>query len=935
MDKYINGVLDGTLVVNEETKLMVERFLKMKEKYDYRVKPADDIVQLIETTLTHRQGETLAGEPLEGKPLLLEPFQKFIIHNIMSLYHKGTNERVIKEALIFMPRKNGKALSLDTEIPTPSGWKKMADIHVGDLVFGQDGKPAKVLAESEIFTDKEAFEVTFEDGEVIVATDDHIWTVITKDSRRFNRTKKYISTNGYFETTTKEMSKHFVYHRKDKTGKEYKYRVPMNEPVEYDEKDLSIDPYMLGVWLGDGSSRDTRITCGEQDLSEMISLINLAGYKTKARSHKNRATSIAVGITPRGQSNKFLDALRKENVLENKHIPIKYLQGSYYQRLSLLQGLMDTDGTISKSGQCSFAQSNRSIIDQVCELLSSLGIKNSVRERQVKCKGERFQSWEIQFFASIDTPVFRLKRKLKRQKKCLADRMKNKSIVNIKSIGNAPSKCIYVDNENHLFLAGKKFTATHNTTFAAGLAWSLSLYYRKSGSKCYIVANALQQSMESFAFIRDNIKHMNTPFQLRDNNIEHSLTRKFDQGSIYIRALAASADKQDSLNANIIIADELHAYTKPKQYNVMKEATKAYTNKLVIGISTAGDNPNGFLAKRIEYAEKVLSGTIEDDQLFIFIARAEKDADFTEERQHQIANPNYGVTIRPADIRSDAMQAMNDPQQRKDFLAKSMNIFTGATRTYFDLDEFIKSNRTAEEKLGIKVKLKDYTSFGRVDIAKRTELVLKQLVKLPIRWYGGADLSKLHDLTAAAIYGEYNDVGIVISHAWFPITAAQTKADEDGIPLFGWQEDGWLTMSNDAIVNYAEVVKWFSNMRARGFKIKQVSFDKKFGKEFHVLMNRAGFKMIDAPQYFWWKNIGFRRIEAKTKTEDFYYLGSEAFEYCVSNVHGVEKTDDMIQYEKVRPTQRIDVFDASVFACTSFVDDLEVKAKAKSFIERL
>ena len=582
---YIQGVMDGSIIVNEDTRLVVERFLKMKEVYEYREKPYLDIIQLIEATLTHRQGETLSGEPLEGKPLILEPFQRFIVQNIMSLYHPGTNERVIKEALIFMPRKNGK------------------------------------------------------------------------------------------------------------------------------------------------------------------------------------------------------------------------------------------------------------------------------------------------------------------------------------------------------------------TSFAAALAWALSLYYRRSGSKCYIVGNALQQSMESFTFLKQNIEAMGTDFQIRDNNIEHSLQRQFGEGSIYIRALAASADKQDSLNANLIIADELHAYKSPKQYNVMKEATKAYTNKLVMGISTAGDNPQGFLAKRIEYAEKVLAETVDDDQLFIFLARADKDGDFTDPHQHKIANPNYGVTIRPSDIESDATQALNDPQQRKDFLAKSLNIFTGATGAYFDLDEFIQSNDEAEDKLGVTKYLEKhktrYTELGYIDTLKKRDVVLEYISKLPIRWYGGADLSKLHDLTATALYGEYKDIGISITHSWFPRTAAQTKAEDDGIPLFGWEDDGWLTMCNDAVVNYSDVVRWFVEMRQRGFRIRQVSFDKKFGKEFFLEMERAGFRMQDAPQYFWWKNIGFRRVEAKMKTQEFYYLGSEAFEYCVSNVHGVEKTDDMIQYEKVRPTQRIDIFDATVFATTSFVDDLEVKAKAKSFIEGL
>lgn len=570
VNKYIEDVLDGTLIVNDDTKLVVQRFLDLKEKYEYRKKPADDIINLIETTITHQQGEMLDGTPLEGTPFLLLPFQKFIVYSIMSFYKHGTKERVVKECLIFIPRKNGK------------------------------------------------------------------------------------------------------------------------------------------------------------------------------------------------------------------------------------------------------------------------------------------------------------------------------------------------------------------TSLVAGLSWAFSLYYRASGSKCYVVSNALKQSMESFTFLRKNIIKMGEEdnFIIRDNNQEHVIKKDFQKGSIYIQALAASVDKQDSLNANIIIADELHAYKSAKQYNIMKDSTKAYTNKLVIGISTAGDNPNGYLAKRIEYCEKVLNKQIEDDQLFIFIARGDKDANISDPINLQKANPSYGVTIRPHDIQNDALQAVNDPQQRKEFLAKSLNIFTGAVGTYFEVDKFTESDSAAEKKLGIK---KEWT----------LEQKIKHLSKLPCVWYGGADLSKVFDLTAACIYTEYKGVSIILPHAWFPVTEAQRKAEEDGIPLFGWQDDGWLTMCNTEIVNYSDVVKWFENLRSSGFNIKQVSFDKKFGKEFFLLMKRARFKMIDAPQYFWWKNIGFRRIESQVKTKDCYYLSSEAYEYCVANVTGVEKTDDMIQYHKVRDNQRIDIFDASVFACSAFVDDLEVKAKTKDFLERL
>ena len=147
------------------------------------------------------------------------------------------------------------------------------------------------------------------------------------------------------------------------------------------------------------------------------------------------------------------------------------------------------------------------------------------------------------------------------------------------------------------------------TTFASSLAWALSIYFRKSGSKCYIVANAMQQARESFDFIKFNIEKLNADksFIIKDSNVERSIERNFDDGFMRIQALASSTDRQDSLNCNLAIADELHAYKNPKQYNIIKEAMKAYTNRLMIGITTAGDNMNSFCYNRLKYCQKVLN----------------------------------------------------------------------------------------------------------------------------------------------------------------------------------------------------------------------------------------------------------------------------------------------------------------------------------------
>lgn len=458
--------------------------------------------------------------------------------------------------------------------------------------------------------------------------------------------------------------------------------------------------------------------------------------------------------------------------------------------------------------------------------------------------------------------------------------------------------------ETFIFLPRKN----SKTFFASAVAWALSLLERKYFSVIYVIATKLDRALESFYNILENLEAMGEKqnFRILDNNSEHSINRSFydaegkKTGAIKIQALAADSKKADGLNGNIFILDEIHAYKSPNDYFVYKQAMKAYVNKLLIGITTAGSNMNSFCYQRLQYCQKVLDKEVEDEQYFIFICKADNEEDYTNPIEHEKANPNYNVTIRAQDIMAEAMQAQNDVSARGEFLNKSLNIYTNTMSAYFNMAE---------------VQLSDDTAL--VELAEKIEMpvTLENLAKLPgVQWFGGADLSKMFDLTGAAIYGRYEDIDITITHGFIPITQARAKAEEDNIPFFWWVDNHWLTTSNDELVDYEDVVKWFKSMRDIGFKLKAVAFDKYNSRDFVRSMEKQKFKMAEAGQQYWKKSEAFREIERSIKSKKFTFLSNKAFEYCISNVKANEDAEERVRFEKVGSNFRIDLFDATVVA---------------------
>ncbi|WP_138757139.1 replicative DNA helicase [Modestobacter altitudinis] len=427
----------------------------------------------------------------------------------------------------------GKALALDTPVATPSGWTTMGEVVVGDQVIGADGRPTTVVAATEVMTGRPCYEVHFSDGSVIVADAQHQWLTDTRASRRAAQEARVRGGAPRVTAavhTTKELARTV---RCETADARLNHSVTNAAPLDLPDATLPLPPYALGVWLGDGTSATAYFTSADPEIAAYIEAEGLVvehtsaelryvlrlparesvtarpcpmcgelfvpqtsqvqtcgrtcGAKLRAAGGIGRSATcpdcggpsagLAQCATCRADHGTVTGLLRSLGVLGDKHIPTSYLRASVVQRRALLAGLLDTDGTVAPNGVVQFAVTNQRLAEDVRELIAGLGHRVRMSRKRVPGRSEASSTCFTLTF-STDDEVFRLERKKLLHKERGARTFTARGVrfvTQVRPIASVPVRCIQVEAADHLFLAGRSFIPTHNSTLGLDIARSASV----------------------------------------------------------------------------------------------------------------------------------------------------------------------------------------------------------------------------------------------------------------------------------------------------------------------------------------------------------------------------------------------------------------------------------------------------------------------------
>lgn len=541
---------------------------------------------------------------------------------------------MLGEELILHSAHEFKDLDCDTLVLTPSGWSAMGDLSSGDTVFAPDGQPTKVLTAHPILRDSDCYRVTFADGQSIVAGGGHLWEVTEVSRNGLNPVRRVV--------TTEQLRRGgLVYHSdcpsRPNGRNTYRWRVDLPKPLQAPDADLPIDPYLLGMWLGDGDSAGGRLTVGGADLDHVLTQLDASGEGWSVGVDKRWPDRVKyVGITG------LKARLRGLGVLNNKHIPGLYLGASEKQRRALLAGIMDTDGTVS-GHQLAVTMVKHGLMEDALTLVRSLGYRATLRTFRASLNGRDAGPMHRVQFAPTDISPFRMVRKTAKIVRLKTSRSAYNAMVSIDRVPTRPTRCITVAHESGCYLAGRGLTPTHNTAQEAFLRIQ------------WLVENA-DEFRKRVARIRTS--HGDEGIQLRPKEtiVTGSSSRQVTIGKApRLRFVARTGGSGRGFSGDVVILDE--AFNLPAQVMSALMFTMSARNDPQLWYASSAVNkdehPNGEVLSAVR--DRGLAG---DDPSLVYAEwsadeeayKKNPEAVSGDPEQWAAANPGLGIRISPEHV---------------------------------------------------------------------------------------------------------------------------------------------------------------------------------------------------------------------------------------------------------------------------------------------
>ena len=519
----------------------------------------------------------------------------------------------------------GKALALDTPLVTPTGWTTMGEVQVGDLLVAPDGTATRVVAATEVLQDRPCYEVVLDDGTVIVADAWHEWLTDDRRSRRGAR------DGGPQLRTTEQIAATL---RCDTADGRLNHSVRNARALQLPEADLPVDPYVLGAWLGDGATDAPRITTADDEV-----VMRLEGLGLRL------LPAGPMGWTMQADHGSMTALLRKAGVLGDKHIPQVYLRASEAQRRALLAGLLDTDGTVNRTGSVRFAVTSERLVDGFCELLSSLGYRYGRWAKRVPGRTEASSTcWTITFTTTDEVFALTRKQLVHKERQRTPKRTGHRFVVDVRPIPSVPVRCVTIDHPTHLYLAGRTMVPTHNSTAALDIARSCSIKHGRASVIFSLEMSRTEITMRLLsAEASVNLQHMRKGTMREEDWTKLARTMgRVSEAPLFIddspnmslmeiRAKCRRLKQRHDLK--LVIIDYLQLMTSGKRVESRQQEVSEFSRALkllakeievpVIAVSQLNRGPEARTDKKPAMSDLRESGSIEQDADMVILLHRE------------------------------------------------------------------------------------------------------------------------------------------------------------------------------------------------------------------------------------------------------------------------------------------------------------------------